>query len=219
MAPTTIVPAATQREVLSLLLSALDPAALELPESLLTQLPPHPASNLEDLSGDYAFDHLRAARILSAMVLADLLEPARAARLIAFADRQAEALTLPEVLQSVLRATWSASRPTTPMHRSLRRVTERAALDAMMILGGHADVTPDVRAVVLQEIGRLGQSLATRKDDDAVTEAHVRQAERDIARYLQNPSANAPKNVAPGWGDRPRSRYPLNPGPPLGGGN
>jgi hypothetical protein len=218
VAPTTIVPAATQREVLGLLLSALDPAALELPESLLAQLPPHPGNNLEDLSGDYAFDHLRAARILSAMVLADLLEPARAARLVAFADRQAEALTLPEMLQSVLRATWSAPRPSTPMHRSLRRVTERAALDAMMILGGHADVTPEVRAVVLQEIGRLGQSLGARKDDDPVTEAHLRQAERDITRYLQNPSANAPKTVAPGWGDRPRSRFPLNPGPPLGGG-
>ncbi len=219
VAPTAIVPAATQREVLALLLSALDPASLELPERLLAQLPPHPNGTLEDLAGDYAFDHLRAARILSAMVLADLLEPARAARLVAFADRQAEALTLPEVLQSVLRATWSAPRPASAMQRSLRRVTERAALDAMMILGGHAEVTPDVRAVVLQEVARLGQSLSSRKDDDAVTEAHLRQAERDITRYLQNPTANAPKAVAPGWGERPRSRYPLNPGPPLGGGN
>lgn len=217
-AATEIVPAATQREVLGLLLQALDPAALELPERLLVQLPPHPNNNLEDLSGDYAFDHLRAARIVSAMVLGDLLEPARAARLVAFADRQPNALTLPEVLQAVLGATWNAPPPASGMHRSLRRVTERATLDALMILGGHADVTPEARAVVLQEVERLGQQLSSRKDDDAVTEAHVRQSERDIARYLQNPSANAPKFVAPGWGQRPRSRYPLNPGPPLGGG-
>ena len=44
------------------------------------------------------------------------------------------------------------------------------------------------------------------------------QLAQDIARYLQNPAANAPKFVAPGWGARPRSRYPLSPGPPLGGG-
>jgi hypothetical protein len=219
VAPTTIVPAATQREVLGLLLKALDPAELELPERLLAQLPPHPNSNLEDLSADYAFDHLRAARIVSAMVLADLFQPARAARLIAFADRQPDALTLPEVIQQVLQATWNGQRPSSTVHRSLRRVAERAALDAMMILGGHADVTPEVRAVVLQELGKLGQSMASRKDEDAVGEAHYRQAERDIARYLQNPSANAPRVVAPGWGERPRSRYPLNPGPPLGGGN
>ena len=216
---TEIVPAATQREVLGLLLEGLEPAALELPEALLAQLTPHPNSNLEDLSSDYAFDHLRAARIVAAMVLGDLLQPARAARLVAFADRQANALTLPEVLESVLRATWQAPRPSSAGHRSLRRVTERAALDAMMMLGGHADVTPEVRAVVLHEVNRLGQQLASRKDDDAVTEAHLRQAERDIARYLQDPAANAPKFVAPGWGERPRSRYPLSPGPPLGGGN
>lgn len=215
--PTTIVPPATQREVLGLLLSALEPAALELPEALLAQLPPHPNANLEDLSADYAFDHLRAARILSAMVLSDLLEPARAARLVAFADRQPNALTLPEVLNAVLGATWNAAAPPAGVQRSLRRVTERAALDALMILGGHADTTPEARAVVLQAVGRLGQGLATRKDDDPVTEAHYRQAERDIARYLQNPAGNAPKFVAPGWGERPRSRYPLNPGPPLGG--
>ncbi len=217
--PTTIVPPATQREVLGLLLSVLEPAALELPEALLAQLPPHPHANLEDLSADYAFDHLRAARILSAMVLSDLLEPARAARLVAFADRQPNALTLPEVLNAVLGATWNAAAPPAGVQRSLRRVTERAALDALMILGGHADTTPEARAVVLQAVGRLGQGLATRKDDDPVTEAHYRQAERDIARYLQNPAGNAPKFVAPGWGERPRSRYPLNPGPPLGGGN
>ncbi|MGE0359219.1 MAG: zinc-dependent metalloprotease [Vicinamibacterales bacterium] len=216
--PTAFVPAATQREVLALLLSALEPSALELPEALLAQLPPHPNANLEDLSGDYVFDHLRAARIVSAMVLADLLEPARAARLVALADRQANALTLPEVLTAVLGATWEAPRPGAAMQRSLRRVTERAALDAMMILGGHADTTPEARAVVLQAVGRLGQTLAARKDDDPVTEAHYRQAERDIIRYLQNPAGNAPKAVAPGWGSRPRSRYPLNPGPPLGGG-
>jgi hypothetical protein len=218
VAPTTIVPAATQREVLGLLLKALDPAELEMPESLLAQLPPHPNSNLEDLSEDYAFDHLRAARMVSAMVLGDLFEPARAARLVAFADRQQNAIGLPEVIAAVLGATWDATRPTSPMHRSLRRVTERAALDALMILGGHAEVTPEVRAVVLQAVAGLGRGMAARTDGDAVTDAHYRQAERDITRYLQNPSGNAPKTVAPGWGQRPRSRYPLNPGPPLGGG-
>jgi hypothetical protein len=217
--PTEIVPAATQREVLDLLLSAIRPAALEMPESLLAQLTPHPSSNLEDLASDYAFDHLRAARILSAMVLGDLLQPDRAARLVAFADRQQNALTLPDVLGQVMEATWSARPVDSARHASLRRVTERAALDALMILGAHADATPDVRAVVLQEIRRLGQQLATRKDANPVGEAHLRQAEADIARYLQDPAANAPKFVAPGWGTRPRSRYPLSPGPPLGGGD
>jgi Met-zincin/Domain of unknown function (DUF5117) len=218
-APTEIVPAAMQREVLGLLLSAINPEALELPESLLSQLTPHPHGNLEDLSADYAFDHLRAARILSAMVFGDLLQPDRAARLVAFADRQPNPLTLPEVLRMVFDATWGPHSTESPMHQSLRRVTQRAALDAMMILGGHADTTPEARAVVLHTIRQMGQEIAKQKDQDPLAEAHLRQAEVDITRYLQNPTANAPKFVAPGWGSRPRSRYPLNPGPPLGGGN
>ena len=42
------------------------------------------------------------------------------------------------------------------------------------------------------------------------------QAARDIAHYLENPKERAPKSAMPEWGGRPRSRYPLPPGPPLG---
>jgi hypothetical protein len=167
------------------------------------------------MGDDYAFDHLRAARILSAMVLEPLLTPARAARLVAFADRQPNGLSLPDVVEAVLGATWRAAPDTDPRHRSLRRVTERVALDSMMMLGGHAETSPEVRAYVLDQVVRLGESLRARKDQNPMTEAHYRQAERDIARYLENPAANTPKSVLV-WGSRPRSRYPLPPGPPLG---
>ena len=216
--PTEIVPAALQRDVLGLLMESIEPVNLAIPETLLAQLTPSPVNNLEDLADDYAFDHLRAGRILSAMVLEPLLAPARAARLVAFADRQAGALTLPDVIDAVLTHTWRAAPDAEPRLRSLRRVTERVALDAMMILGGHADTTPEARAYVLDQIARLGESLRTRKDTNPLTDAHYRQAERDITRYLENPTANAPKSAMPAWGGRPRSRYPLPPGPPLGGG-
>jgi hypothetical protein len=215
--PTEIVPAGLQRDVLALLMQAIDPANLAIPESLLVQLTPSPGANLEDLSEDYAFDHLRAARILSAMVLEPLLTPERAARLVAFADRQPNAVSLPEVIDAILAKTWRATPDSDPRHRSLRRVTERVALDAMMILGAHADTTPEARAYVLDQIARLGESLRGRTDDNPLTAAHYRQAERDIARYLNNPTSNAPRSAMPAWGSRPRSRYPLPPGPPLGG--
>ncbi len=95
-------------------------------------------------------------------------------------------------------------------------MAEQVALDSMMIFGAHPEATADVRAVVLQRVAVLGASLAARHDDDAVTEAHLRQAERDIARYLEDPAGVAPESAAPAWGRRPRSRYPLPPGPPLG---
>ena len=215
--PTEIVPASTQREVLALLLSAVEPASLSLPETLLLQLTPTPGTNLEDLSSDAAFDHLKAARILSAMVLEPLLEPDRASRLVGFADRQSGALTLPEVVQAMLAASWKAPRDADPKHRSLRRVTQRVALDSMMILGGSDAASPEARAYILDQLTRLAADIGKMSDADPITAAHYQQSARDITRYLENPKANAPRSASAAWGGRPRSRFPLPPGPPLGG--
>jgi hypothetical protein len=214
--PTEIVPAALQREVLGLLMEAIEPANMAMPEALLAQLTPSPRPNLEDLSEDYAFDHLRAARILAAMVIEPLLAPARATRLVTFADRQTGALSLPEVVDQILTHTWRAPADADPRMRALRRASQRVALDAMMILGASEETSPDARAYILDQIARLGESLRTRKDENPLAEAHNRQAARDVAQYLENPKERAPKSAMPSWGGRPRSRYPLPPGPPLG---
>jgi hypothetical protein len=213
--PVEPVPAALQRTLLGQLMEAIQPASLAIPDDLLGNLPAASGRDQEDLADDYVFDHLRAARILAGSVLEPLLAADRAARVIALSDREAGALTLPEILQAVAAATWEAPRDSTPRERSLRRVAQRAALDAFMMLGASPQVTPEARAVVMSEIVRVQKSLAQRTDEDALGEAHLRQAERDIARYLNNPAAVAPRSVAPPWGGRPRSRYPFAPGPPL----
>jgi hypothetical protein len=151
------------------------------------------------------------------MVLEPLLEADRAARLVMFADRQSGALTLPEVVQAMLTATWKAPRDADPKHRSLRRVTQRVALDSMMILGGSDDASPESRAYILDQLIFLARDIAAKGDEDPVTASHYRQSARDIERYLENPKANAPRSASAAWGGRPRSRFPLPPGPPLGG--
>ena len=214
--PTEPVPAPLQRSILALLMEAIQPASLAIPDRILESLPASSRGrDQEDMADDYVFDHLRAARILAGSILEQLFAVDRAARLVALADRGADALTLPEVITAVAGATWDAPRDSTPRERSLRRVTQRAALDALMMLGAHAQVTPDARALAMSELVRLQKLLAGRTEDDPIGEAHLRQAERDIARYLNNPSAVAPRSVMPGWGGRPRSRYPFPPGPPL----
>ena len=216
--PTEIVPADLQRDLLSLLLEAIQLANLAISPDLLEQLTADPwQRDLEDLAGGAEFDHLRAARILAALVIEEMLQPDRARRLIVFADRQANALTLPELLDAVIDTTWNSARDAEPMHRSLRRVTQQVTLDSIMILGAQPGVMPEVRAVVFDRLIELQTELAMKEDADPVTEAHLRQAERDIARYLDNPREVAPASAAPDWGRRPRSRYPIPPGPPLGG--
>jgi len=95
------------------------------------------------------------------------------------------------------------------MHRSLRRVAQREAADAMMILAAHRDATPEVRAITLDRIARLGETARTRgaAGTDPVVQAHYRQIARDVTRYLENPGEYAPKSSA----------LPQPPGAPLGG--
>ncbi len=104
----------------------------------------------------------------------------------------------------------------TAQTRALRRVVQKVALDSMMMLGGNADTSPEARAYVLDQLALLATDLKGRSDTDPLTAAFYRQSSRDIDRYLQDPTANAPKSSMPTWGKGPRSRFPLPPGPPLG---
>ncbi|MEW6323359.1 MAG: zinc-dependent metalloprotease [Acidobacteriota bacterium] len=206
--PTEIVPAALQREVLALLMEILRPEGLAIPESLLAQLGSVDGGrDIEEFSSatGYAFDHLSAARTLTAMVAEQLLEPERAARLVTFADRQANAVTLPDVLEALVKATWLAPAPSDARLRSVQRASRRTVLDAMMILGAHPNAPPEVRAVTLQRIARLADQIP--EDADPVGAALAAQTRDDIRRYLANPTANAPKSAAP----------PQPPGAPIGG--
>ena len=216
MPPTAFIPGAVQREVLDLLLEAIEPGQLQLPEALLEQLTPDPGSNLEDLSQDAAFDQLKAARILSALVLEPLFDAVRVDRMLALEARQPDALTLPDMVRAVLAHTWEAPPGTEASARALRRVAQSVALDSMMALGANEQASAESRAFVLETLAGLRTSLATRSERDAVTQAFYRQSARRIATYLEDPAAHAPKAIAPAWGSGPRSRFPLPPGPPLG---
>ncbi len=217
LAPTEFIAGERQRAILAQLMETLAPKNLEIPERLLIQLTPTPGRNLEDLSKDDVFDQLRAARILAAQVIEPLFDADRAARMVALAARQPGALTFPELVDTVLANSWNAAADATPQARSLRRQVQAVTLSGMMMLGGSTDGSPEARAYILDRLDRLAISLRTRTGPDELTTAFYRQFARDIARYLDDPVANAPKTAAPEWGQGPRSRFPLPPGPPLGG--
>jgi hypothetical protein len=104
-APTEIVPAATQREVLGLLLSAI---ARRSNSRRCCFSSPAPGSNLEDLSSDCAFDHLRAAHTRRDGARRPAQRrPGGASRL---RGPSANALALPEVVTEVLKGHLGATR-------------------------------------------------------------------------------------------------------------
>src|ERR1700761_4303348 len=213
--PTEFIPAAEQKEILGLFMEAIEPESLEIPEPLLEQLAGDPGRNLEDLSKDDVFDQLRAARILSAMVIHPLFDPDRAARMVALAARKPDTLTFPEMVDSVMAHTWKATASGSPEQRALLRVSLSVAMESMMALGGAKDTAPEAKDYVLDQLASLADDLKTRKDGDPLTDAFYRESARQIAHYLTNPEANVPKEIEPLWGKGPRSRFPLPPAPPL----
>jgi len=214
--PTEFIPVDVQRDALGLLLDAIEPASLALPESLLAQLTPDPGDNLEDLSSDATFDQLKAARILAALVFEPMFDAARANRMLALEARKPDTLTLPQMVDAALARTWNAPRDGDVSARALRRVSQGVLLDAMMMLGADEAASPEARAFILETLSGLSTGIGRRSDADPVTAAFYRQSARRIAAYLEDPAAHAPKKLAPEWGKGPRSRFPLPPGPPLG---
>ncbi|HEU0096582.1 MAG TPA: zinc-dependent metalloprotease, partial [Rhizomicrobium sp.] len=213
--PTEFIPAGEQREIMGQLMNAVDPENLEIPESLLTQLSADPGRNLEDLSKDSMFDQLRAARILSAMVIQPLFDPDRAARMVALSARKPDTYSFPEMVSAVMAATWKKSPSGSVQEKALLRVTQGVAMESMMALGGAKDTAPEARDYVLDQLASLADDLKGRQDSDPLTAAFYRQSARQIQHYLTNPEANVPKQIEPSWGKGPRSRFPLPPGPPL----
>jgi hypothetical protein len=97
------------------------------------------------------------------------------------------------VIETCIKKVWApvSSGP----DKSSQRQAQRVFVDALMTLGASAASPPDVKAVVIAEAGTLRTKIAELKDPDAVNEAHLRQIERELGRYLQNPTV--PRNSAP----------------------
>ncbi len=216
MPATEMVPASLQEDVLALLMEAIQPESLKISEQLLKQLTVTPGTNLEDMSSNYAFDQIGAARTLAAMVIEPLLTAEKTTRMVALADRDPNTFTLPDLVSTLLENTWLAGQDRDPQEASLRRVTQWVVLHSLMMLGADADVSPEVRAYTLDQLYLLASMLeAMDMPTDPLAAAHYRQAARDISRYLDAPEAFGLESAAGGWGARPRSRFPLPPGPPL----
>jgi hypothetical protein len=202
--PTEIVPAAKQKEILGLLLDTLTPENLAIPEKVMVSLGSGGGeggarrSNLEDftVSTGYAFDQLSAARTVAGLVFDQLFESDKAARLISFADRQPGALTLPEAIDACVKKVFGPM-PAQNANKSLQRQTQRVLMEALMGLGASATAPPDVKGVVMASLASLRTEVAGMKDSDPVTEAHLRQMERELTRYAQNPTAPKKSAAAP----------------------
>lgn len=191
--PTAILPAAEQRRALQMVLAALQPAELRIPDRVASIIPPVPPGYDNDLRlipspAGTAFDPVSLAHSLAQEVVDAMLHPQRAARLVSFHARDASNLSLDNVLTALVDATWGAAAGEggqgDAMDAALRRVAQRAALDGMLDLAGSSAATSEVRAVTAQHLARLREQLSAAPGTTAQDRAHRAQALRDLERYF-----------------------------------
>jgi hypothetical protein len=188
---------ATQRRALSALITALSPAELTIPDTVITLLGPRPFSYgpYVELFGSEtrpAFDELGAARTLAQMIVDAVLQRERAARLVQFAVRGNAPLTLPETIDS-LTASWSSPNSGSLKTQALRRVAQRAVADRLLLLAADKEALPDARAIAELKIDHLRRrALANSRMGTEAERAHWMSIAGDFTRWIERKELPTP---------------------------
>jgi hypothetical protein len=201
--PTTVIPVAEQRAALTLALDAVQPAQLEVPERVLTLIPPVPPGG--DAGYDWlpragtAVDQVTLAGGLATEVMEGLMERERMNRVSLFFARDRQQMNLNELMETILRRTWLAEDAQGPSASSLQRVVRRVVLNTMLDRAGDARTTADVRQVVALHLEKLADQLESLEPSGNVANDALRAAAiREIEAFLDG--EDVPAN---------RTRYPV----------
>jgi hypothetical protein len=158
---------ARQGAALAILLDALQPRELAIPDTVLALMAPNasevtPPGELFGSRTRPAFDELGAARTLAQMIVDGILQRDRAARLVAFASRGADPtpLTLGALIDALVANTWRAPAASSAKLAALGRVVQRAVADRLLLLAADTAASPEVRAMVQLKITELRPTAA-----------------------------------------------------------
>jgi hypothetical protein len=190
---TRAVPYQRQIDALRLMLDALSPEELAIPDTVLTLMAPgaNAVTPTVELFGSRtrpAFDELGAARSLAQMIVDMILQRDRAARLVEFAARgDGPHLTLAATIDKLAATTWDAPAPASAKLAALQRVTQRAVIEKLLTLAADADAATEVRAMAELKIAdlrtRARAKQASAHSDEA--RAHWLSIVNDCTRWIE----------------------------------
>jgi hypothetical protein len=201
--------ATNQRKALESLAATLMPSELTVPRKILDSIPPRPPGwgvhrELFPRTTGAGFDPLSPATIAADVTIGFVLQPDRAARLVAQHAIDPALPGLEGVVDRLVKATFDA--PTaSPYEAEVRRATERVLVDRLAGLAAAAQ-NPQVRALASLKLQRLAARLRV---NGAKSEADIAQhtlLAADITRFLERPADNAKALPA----------APAPPGAPIG---
>ena len=209
--PLTPVAPAEQRRALAVLLGALTPAVLSLPEPLLRIIPPRPEGypRHRELFANHTagnFDALAPAEAAADLTFVAIFEPGRAARLIEQSARDPQQPGLREVLETTVSASWRQAAGD-DYAGEIQRTVDFVMLERLIGLAADPGATPQTKAVARATLAGLrswlhAQAGGTSGGSEA---AHYQYGEARIAQFLERPQEFVPA---------PRAEPP--PGSPIG---
>jgi hypothetical protein len=216
---TRIVEPARQREALRLLIAALGPSELAIPDTVLRLMSPAPPGysggvELFQSRTRPAFDELGAARTLAQMIVDAVLQRDRAARLVEFAPHQKSPLTLSEAIDALAGATLMKSAPGDAKSEAILKVTRRALVDRMLLLAADSNALGQVRAVARYKLAAWRTMAKQRAAAGSVDDrAHWAAIASDIAHYEEEgtlPTLTPAPRAPPGdpFGDDDGDAFP-----------
>jgi hypothetical protein len=184
-----------QRAAVTALLGTLDPSLLRLPDALLALLPARPPGSAKSRETfpnhtGATFDPLGPAQSAAALTLEVLLNPARAARMVAANAVDQRMPGFHELTAALLAKTWFASRPE-GVEAAIQRSVDDLALQRLLRLSADAAALPDVRAMALESVNTLDNWMTTRlqRETDSVWRAHYTLAQQTIRQAREDPSS------------------------------
>jgi hypothetical protein len=212
--PAVPVAAAEQRRALQALLATLEPEALDLPDRVLNLLTPGDVGYAGGSDGAEVFpgrtgpvfDLAGAADIAAGVTLSAMLEPSRAGRVSAYAQRGAGAMPLSEMLDTIDAAVFApeAEARLAP----LARVVQARFVSELMALARADGVSAEVSAAADAKLGAMQAAMGkTRKGQSEADRAHLAALSARIGRHLAGEEVPAAK---------PLPALPVPPGPPIG---
>lgn len=191
------VPAQAQKEALDLLMKALQPEALHVPDRVAELIPPAPLGwdqgwgwqvneTLIESPAGPMFEPVTVAHSLAQEIVDNLLRPERMARVASQHARDRSQPGPADVLEALVEATWRDSGGT---HPELHRVVQRAVLDSMLDLAGGETTVSEVRAAVEARLEMLADEIRPGRlpsvgSANIAEFGHRKRALRDIERYF-----------------------------------
>ncbi len=207
--PARPIAAAEQRRALDALVDTLDSAMLDLPDALINQLTPAAGGfsgfgrNAENFSGHTGpvFDVLAAAEISANLTLNALLHPARTARLSAFHRRDANALGLSEMLNTIDAQVFTA--PANQRHQPIANMLQARFINALIGLSTNARANHASKVASDAKLAAIQSRLNTQRKQTNAQMAQNQALSRQISAHFNRPdlaatSAAKPVDTPPG---------------------